>query len=158
MCYGLDWIDACPPKQDRNRSYLSSSSMHNASVNAACNIIEPSHHEQILAGTRSRKQWAAPGGGRYFFVKDQERPSDSLEAALRVPYSVRDQGGALAGEAGSDELIELDQSFPRRLVATSPSRVCEEFEFLASETLCSRCLPRGESVQLILMSGTNVSA
>ena len=82
------------------------------------------------AGLESQfESWADLGGGRYFSAKNQEGLSESLQAALKVPYSVYDSGGTLAGKGVvNGEPLELVQGFYRVVVATSPPSTFNDVE------------------------------
>ena len=84
------------------------------------------------------ESWAQLGGGRYFSAKNQEGLSESLRAALRIPYSVYDTGGTLVGEGVvNGEPLELDQGYYRVVIASSPPRAFDKVE-----------LPGGKAVTL----------
>ena len=75
------------------------------------------------------ESWAALGGGRYFAANDQGGLSAALEEALRVPFTVYDQGGneVAAGQVGA-EPVELERGVYRVVVNTAPPRTFEEVE------------------------------
>ncbi|MGA8205788.1 MAG: hypothetical protein WB812_14810 [Woeseiaceae bacterium] len=72
------------------------------------------------------ESWAARASGRYFAANDQGGLSDALEVALRVPFTVYDQGGnkVAEGEVGGDP-VELEQGIYRVQVRTATPRTFE---------------------------------
>jgi hypothetical protein len=75
------------------------------------------------------ESWAELGGGRYFAANDQGGLSESIEQALRVTYTVYDQGGneVAAGQVGA-EPVELERGVYRVVVRTSPQQTFEDVE------------------------------
>ncbi len=75
------------------------------------------------------ESWAELGGGRYFSARSQEGLSDSLEKALRVPYSVYDSGDTLVGEGVVDGVpLDLEQGYYRVVVSSSPPKTFDNVE------------------------------
>jgi hypothetical protein len=75
------------------------------------------------------ESWAELGGGRYFAANDQSGLSQSIEQALRVTYTVFDQGGneVAAGQVGA-EPVELERGVYRVVVNSAPPRTFEAVE------------------------------
>ncbi len=75
------------------------------------------------------ESWAALGGGRYFSAQDQEGLSDSLEQALRTPFSVYDSSDTLVGEGVVDGVpLSLEQGHYRVVVSSSPPKTIDNVE------------------------------
>jgi Mg-chelatase subunit ChlD len=75
------------------------------------------------------ESWAQLGGGRYFSANDQGGLSAALEEALRLPFTVYDQGGneVATGQVGG-AAVELEQGFYRVVVNTAPPRTFDNVE------------------------------
>ncbi|MFW2404620.1 MAG: VWA domain-containing protein, partial [Gammaproteobacteria bacterium] len=73
--------------------------------------------------------WAEAGGGRYFAANDQGGLSSSIQNALKIPFTVYDQGGneVAIGQVGG-EPIELDQGVYRVVVNTATPRTFGEVD------------------------------
>ncbi|MGA9573764.1 MAG: VWA domain-containing protein [Lysobacterales bacterium] len=78
------------------------------------------------------KSWAELGGGRYFSASNQEGLSDALTEALKVSFTVYDQGGneVATGQAGG-ETVKLEQGFYRVVVHSLPQQTFDEVEVRA---------------------------
>lgn len=75
------------------------------------------------------ESWAELGGGRYFAANDEGGLSEAIEEALRVSFTVYDQGGneVAQGQVGG-EPVELEQGFYRVVVDTATPRTFGEVE------------------------------
>jgi hypothetical protein len=75
------------------------------------------------------ESWAEMGGGRYFSANNQGGLSAALEEALRLPFTVYDQGGneVATGQVGG-AAVEVEQGFYRVVVNTAPPRTFENVE------------------------------
>lgn len=73
--------------------------------------------------------WAEAGGGRYFAANDQGGLSDAIEDALKVPFTVYDQGGneVASGQVGGAP-VELEAGFYRVVAQTSPQQTFEQVD------------------------------
>jgi len=78
------------------------------------------------------KSWAELGGGRYFAANNQEGLSGALGEALKVSYTVYDQGGneVATGQVGG-EAVELAQGFYRVVVHALPQQTFDKVEVRA---------------------------
>jgi Mg-chelatase subunit ChlD len=82
------------------------------------------------------KSWAELGGGRYFAANNQEGLSGALSEALKVSYTVYDQGGneVAGGQVGGDA-VELQQGFYRVVVHSLPQQTFDKVEIQAEAEL-----------------------
>jgi hypothetical protein len=80
--------------------------------------------------------WAELGGGRYLAANDPGDLSEALEVALRMPFTVYDQGGneVAVGEVGG-EPVELAQGVYRVVVNTAEPRIFEAVEIQGESEL-----------------------
>jgi len=80
------------------------------------------------------KSWAEMGGGRYFAASDQAGLSDALGEALKVSYTVYDQGGneSANGQVGAGP-VELEQGFYRVVVHSLPQRYFDRVEIRSGD-------------------------
>jgi len=82
------------------------------------------------------QNWAALGGGRYFSAGNQEGLSQSIEDALRIPYSVYDQSGSLVAEGMvGGAPVTLAAGVYRVTVATSPRTTFDRVEVAGEENV-----------------------
>ncbi len=79
-------------------------------------------------------QWAELAGGRYFDASNSAQLAQSVQAALRVPYSVFDQHGerVASGTVGG-EPVSLPEGIYRIKVDTQPPRVFESVELTGGQ-------------------------
>lgn len=91
------------------------------------NIVGFAIDDATLAG--QFESWADLGGGRYFAADDQEGLSTAIEEALRIPFTVYDQGGnnVAQGQVGGKP-VQLEQGFYRVVVNTSPSQTFDKID------------------------------
>jgi len=82
------------------------------------------------------KSWAELGGGRYFAANDQAGLSDALGEALKVSYTVYDQGGneVATGQVGTAP-VELEQGFYRVVVHALPQQAFDKVEIQAEREM-----------------------
>jgi von Willebrand factor type A domain len=75
------------------------------------------------------ESWAAAASGRYFAANDESGLTDALEVALRIPFTVFDQGGnqVAEGEVGGDP-VELEQGIYRVEVRSATPRTFDNVE------------------------------
>lgn len=75
------------------------------------------------------RAWAELGGGRYLAADDAAGLSEAIEAALRLPFVVYDQGGnqVALGQVGG-EPVTLDQGIYRVVVRSRPQRTFDRVE------------------------------
>jgi hypothetical protein len=83
-----------------------------------------------------RESWAELGGGRYFSASDQSGLSQSIEQALRVTYTVYDQGGnqVATGQAGGDG-VELERGTYRVVVNSAPKQTFNKVEISGEDSV-----------------------
>lgn len=75
------------------------------------------------------ESWAEQGGGRYFAASDQGGLSESIQQALRLPYTVFDAGGNEVATGLVDGApVELEEGVYRVLVRTAPPQTFDEVE------------------------------
>jgi hypothetical protein len=101
--------------------------MRDRGVDVSLNIVGFAIDDVELAA--QFEAWAELGGGRYFAANDPEDLSDALEVALRVLFTVYDQGGneVAVGEVGGDP-VELEQGVYRVVVNTAERRIFDAVE------------------------------
>jgi hypothetical protein len=102
-------------------------SLRDRGVDVSLNIVGFAIDDVELAA--QFEAWAELGGGRYFAANDPEDLSDALEVALRVLFTVYDQGGneVAVGEVGGDP-VELEQGVYRVVVNTAERRIFDAVE------------------------------
>ena len=85
---------------------------------------------------RQFESWAEQGGGKYFDASDEASLNQSVNDALRTPYSVHDQSGQLVAEGtiGGDPLM-LDAGFYRIKVSGSSPKGFEKIEVVGEKEL-----------------------
>jgi hypothetical protein len=96
-------------------------------IDVSLNIVGFAIDNVELAG--QFESWAELGGGRYFAANDQGGLSGAIEDALKVPFTVYDQGGneIVSGLVG-DEPVELEQGFYTVAVNSLPPQRFEKVE------------------------------
>jgi hypothetical protein len=102
-------------------------SLRDRGIQVSLNIVGFAIDDAELAA--QFEAWAELGGGRYFAANDPGDLSDAIEVALRVSFTVYDQGGneVAVGEVGGDP-VELEQGVYRVVVNTAEPRVFEPVE------------------------------
>jgi len=80
------------------------------------------------------RSWAEMGGGRYFAANNQEGLSESLSEALKVSYTVYDQGGNVvaSGQVGG-AAVELEQGYYKVVVQSLPQQTFDKVEIQAEK-------------------------
>jgi hypothetical protein len=83
---------------------------------------------------RQFENWAEQGGGKYFDASDEASLGQSVNDALRTPYSVFDQAGELVAEGtvGGDPLM-LGAGFYRVKVSGSSPEGFEKVEIVGEK-------------------------
>jgi hypothetical protein len=73
------------------------------------------------------ESWAELGSGSYFSADNQDGLSNAIESALRIPFTVYDQGGneVATGQVGG-EPVELEQGIYDIVVRTQPPQRFED--------------------------------
>ena len=100
------------------------------SLNIVGFAIGDSELEQQFQG------WAQAGNGRYFSADDQAGLSRSLQDALKVPFTVYDRAGTIAGEGLVDgEPLDLQQGYYRVVVKTAPARTFDKVEVVGGQAV-----------------------
>jgi hypothetical protein len=85
---------------------------------------------------RQFEYWAEQGGGKYFDASDEESLSQSVNNALRTPYSVYDQAGELVAEGTvGGESLQLDAGFYRVKVSGASPKGFEKVEIAGENEL-----------------------
>ena len=85
---------------------------------------------------RQFEYWAEQGGGKYFDASDEESLSQSVNNALRTPYSVYDQAGELVAEGTvGGKSLQLDAGFYRVKVSGASPKGFEKVEIAGEKEL-----------------------
>ena len=80
------------------------------------------------------QQWSTQGGGKYFDSNNPESLKQSVNEALKVPYSVFDRNGELVSEGTvNGEPIELPAGYYTIKIFTQEVQVIENYQILGEQ-------------------------
>jgi hypothetical protein len=107
-------------------------SLQDKGLDVNLNIVGFAINDEDLAA--QFESWAEAGGGRYFAADNEGGLSTAIRDALKVPFTVYDQGGneVAAGQVGGEAVI-LERGFYTVQIRTQPPQKFQDVEVLGED-------------------------